>query len=60
LVTGSNSGIGAAWRRVIEVNLTGQFLSARKAVRRFLHQGIGPAVSCAAGKIIGNSKGVAS
>ncbi|MFC4172437.1 SDR family oxidoreductase [Microvirga sp. GCM10011540] len=40
------------WRRVIDVNLTGQFLCAREAVRRFLAQGRDPSVSRAAGKII--------
>ena len=41
-----------AWRRVIDVNLTGQFIAAREAVRRFRRQGIEPAISGAAGKII--------
>jgi glucose 1-dehydrogenase len=40
------------WNTVINVNLTGQFLCAREAIRRFLHQGIIEGVSCAAGKII--------
>lgn len=40
------------WNRVIEVNLTGQFLCCREAVRRFKRRGVNPAVSCAAGKII--------
>jgi glucose 1-dehydrogenase len=40
------------WRRVIDVNLTGQFLCAREAVRYFLRQGIDTAISRAAGKII--------
>jgi len=40
------------WNRVIEVNLTGQFLCAREAVREFLRRGVVPEVSCAAGKII--------
>jgi glucose 1-dehydrogenase len=40
------------WELVIRVNLTGQFLCAREAVRLFLRQGINPAVSCAAGKIL--------
>ncbi|MBA2491677.1 MAG: glucose 1-dehydrogenase [Gammaproteobacteria bacterium] len=39
------------WRAVIEVNLTGQFLCAREAIRRFLAQGESP-VSKAHGKII--------
>jgi glucose 1-dehydrogenase len=40
------------WRRVIDVNLTGQFLCAREAVREFKRRGVVPSVSCAAGKII--------
>jgi glucose 1-dehydrogenase len=40
------------WSKVLEVNLTGQFLCAREAVRAFLRQGIDPKRSCAAGKII--------
>ena len=42
----------AQWRKVIDVNLTGQFLCAREAVREFKRRGVKPAVSCAAGKII--------
>jgi glucose 1-dehydrogenase len=42
----------ADWNAVISVNLTGQFLCAREAVREFLRRGIVPSVSCAAGKII--------
>ena len=42
----------AQWNEVIGVNLTGQFLCAREAVREFLRRCIVPAVSCAAGKII--------
>ena len=40
------------WETVIQVNLTGQFLCAREAVREFLRRGVVPAVSRAAGKII--------
>lgn len=40
------------WNMVIGVNLTGQFLCARAAVREFLRRGVVPAVSSAAGKII--------
>lgn len=40
------------WKFVIDVNLTGQFLCARAAVREFKRRGVVPAVSCAAGKII--------
>jgi glucose 1-dehydrogenase len=42
----------AQWNTVIGVNLTGQFLCAREAVREFLRRGVVPSVSCAAGKII--------
>jgi glucose 1-dehydrogenase len=42
----------AQWNRVINVNLTGQFLCAREAVREFMRRGVKPDVSCAAGKII--------
>jgi glucose 1-dehydrogenase len=40
------------WNKVIAVNLTGQFLCAREAVREFLRRGVVPSVSRAAGKII--------
>jgi len=40
------------WNTVLGVNLTGQFLCARAAVREFLRRGVVPAVSSAAGKII--------
>ncbi|MCQ8241926.1 glucose 1-dehydrogenase [Rhizosaccharibacter radicis] len=39
------------WRRVIDVNLTGQFLTARAAIRQFARQD-GRDVSCARGKIL--------
>jgi glucose 1-dehydrogenase len=42
----------AQWNFVIGVNLTGQFLCAREAVREFQRRGIDPTVSVAAGKII--------
>ncbi|MGH8046504.1 MAG: SDR family oxidoreductase [Chthoniobacterales bacterium] len=42
----------AQWNRVIGVNLTGQFLCTREAVRRFKKQGVNPDVSVAAGKVI--------
>ncbi|MCW3079544.1 SDR family oxidoreductase [Segetibacter sp.] len=58
----SNSGIQkdssfaemilADWQRVIDVNLTGQFLCAREAVKEFLKRGVVPERSAAAGKII--------
>lgn len=40
------------WRRVIDVNLTGQFLCVREAVREFRRRGVRKEVSSAAGKII--------
>lgn len=42
----------AQWRKVIDVNLTGQFLCSREAVREFKRRGVRPGVSCAAGKIV--------
>jgi glucose 1-dehydrogenase len=45
----------AQWNKVINVNLTGQFLCAREAVREFKRRGVVPEVSCAAGKIISMS-----
>lgn len=42
----------AAWDLVMNVNLKGQFLCAREAVRTFKRQGIRKGVSCAAGKIL--------
>src|SRR4051794_9759768 len=40
------------WQLVIDVNLTGQFLCAREAVREFRRRGIVPDISVAAGKIV--------
>ncbi len=40
------------WNQVIGVNLTGQFLCAREAVREFKRRGVVKEVSCSAGKII--------
>lgn len=40
------------WQKVIDVNLTGQFLCARAAVREFLRRGMEPERSAALGKII--------
>jgi glucose 1-dehydrogenase len=40
------------WRKVIDVNLTGQFLCCRAAIREFLRRGRQPEVSRAVGKII--------
>jgi glucose 1-dehydrogenase len=42
----------ADWQAVIDVNLTGAFLSARSAVREFLRRGPQPEVSAALGKIV--------
>ncbi len=40
------------WRRVIDVNLTGQFLICRAAIREFMRRGPRPDVSAALGKIL--------
>jgi glucose 1-dehydrogenase len=40
------------WNTVIAVNLTGQFLCAREAVKEFKRRGVRPEISCAAGKIV--------
>jgi glucose 1-dehydrogenase len=40
------------WNTVISVNLTGQFLCARAAIREFIRRGPVPAVSAATGKIV--------
>jgi glucose 1-dehydrogenase len=40
------------WNTVIGINLTGQFLCAREAIREFRRRGVVPAISRAAGKII--------
>jgi glucose 1-dehydrogenase len=40
------------WSTVININLTGQFLCARAAIREFKRRGVVKEVSCAAGKII--------
>ena len=40
------------WNTVLNVNLTGQFLCCREAVREFKRRGVRKEVSCAAGKII--------
>jgi glucose 1-dehydrogenase len=42
----------AQWNTVLNVNLTGQFLCARVAIREFLRRGVVPAISRSAGKII--------
>jgi len=42
----------AQWNRVMGVNLTGQFLCSREAVREFRRRGVKPDVSCSAGKIL--------
>jgi glucose 1-dehydrogenase len=42
----------AEWNRVIGINLTGQFLCAREAIKEFLRRGVVPSRSKAAGKII--------
>ena len=40
------------WNAVLNVNLTGQFLCAREAVREFKRRGVEPELSRSAGKII--------
>lgn len=40
------------WNMVIGVNLTGQFLCARAAVREFKRRGVRNEISCAPGKVI--------
>jgi len=42
----------AQWQRVIDINLTGQFLCAREAAREFIRRGVKPERSKSAGKII--------
>jgi glucose 1-dehydrogenase len=42
----------AQWNKVLAVNLTGQFLCSRAAVREFMRRGVRPQISCAAGKIL--------
>jgi glucose 1-dehydrogenase len=42
----------ADWNFVLQVNLTGQFLCARRAAREFIRQGIEPGRSVCAGKIV--------
>ncbi|WP_055598164.1 SDR family oxidoreductase, partial [Streptomyces hirsutus] len=42
----------AHWQKVIDVNLTGQFLCAREAAKEFVRRGVVPEVSRSAGKII--------
>ncbi|MFB0632865.1 SDR family oxidoreductase [Streptomyces sp. AB3(2024)] len=42
----------AQWQKVIDVNLTGQFLCAREAAKEFVRRGVVGEVSRSAGKII--------
>lgn len=42
----------AQWETVLGVNLTGQFLCIREAVKEFKRRGVRPEVSVAAGKIV--------
>ncbi len=42
----------AQWNLVINVNLTGQWLCAREAIKEFRRRGVVPEVSCSAGKVI--------
>ncbi len=40
------------WKKVLDVNLAGEFLCAREAAREFRRRGVVPEVSASAGKII--------
>jgi len=40
------------WRKVLDVNLTGQFLCSRAATKEFLRRGLVPEVSRSVGKIV--------
>jgi glucose 1-dehydrogenase len=42
----------AQWQKVIDVNLTGQFLCAREVAKEFMRRGVVPEVSRSAGKIV--------
>ncbi len=42
----------ADWNLVLNINLTGQFLCSREAIREFKRRGVRKEVSCSAGKII--------
>lgn len=42
----------AQWQLVLDINLTGQFLCSRAAIREFKKRGVRKEISCAAGKII--------
>jgi glucose 1-dehydrogenase len=42
----------AQWQKVLDVNLTGQFLCCREAIREFKRRGVRQDVSVAAGKIV--------
>ena len=42
----------AQWQKVIDVNLTGQFLCAREAAKEFVRRGVVEEVSRSAGKIV--------
>lgn len=42
----------SAWQKVIDINLTGQFLCAREAIKEFLNRGMRKDVSKSLGKII--------
>ena len=45
----------ADWQLVLDVNLTGQFLCAREAIKEFKRRGVVREVSAAAGKIVSRS-----
>ena len=41
-----------AWQKVLDVNLTGQFLCAKESIKEFIRRGLRPDVSRSLGKII--------
>jgi len=41
-----------AWQKVLDVNLTGQFLCAKESIKEFIRRGLKPDVSRSLGKII--------
>jgi glucose 1-dehydrogenase len=52
LVVAADVAVEQEVQRVIDINLTGQFLCAREAVRAFKRQGIDSSISYSMGKII--------
>ena len=50
----------AQWNKVIGVNLTGQFLCAREAVREFKRRGVRPEISCAPERLFASAQSTKS